>query len=289
MSTWKTRCNVLVPCGSRGSTGEGAAAGAAQSLAGEVVAPGRYFADDLRRQGLIKALRKLDRGAAQPMTNEVDVVLADRRAHDARTRGKHVADLLALAQKASRQVLRFHDRKGALAAAARNEALGATGRGRELGSRLPQFRGRDLCAHAVGETLGGKPRLELGDTRAQDFEFGLERGFFALDQRFAGGHNLAWLDQQGAHETVGSRAHDRILRQPDHAFGRRVGRRRDQEQHDRGGQDRAECRGHRAGSVAVEARAREHLPQRLADGQRDTRQQAPDRDRDADGEILARR
>ena len=54
--------------------------------------------------------------------------------------GKHVADLLAFAQEASRQVLRFHDRKGALAAAARNEALGATGCGRELGPRLPQFR-----------------------------------------------------------------------------------------------------------------------------------------------------
>ena len=54
--------------------------------------------------------------------------------------GKHVTDLLALAQKASGQVLRFHDRKGAIAATTRNEALGATGRGRELGSRLPQFR-----------------------------------------------------------------------------------------------------------------------------------------------------
>ena len=38
---------------------EGAAAGAAQSLAGEVVAPGRYFADDLRRQGDVQALREV--------------------------------------------------------------------------------------------------------------------------------------------------------------------------------------------------------------------------------------
>src|SRR4029077_20530869 len=184
---------------------EGAPAHATQSLAGEVVAPSWYCANDFCRQAIIKTFRELDHGAAEPMTNEVDVVLGDRRPHDSGTRGKHVADLLALAQEASRQVLRFHDGKGAIAPTARNEALGATGRGRQLGARLPQLRGRDHCAYAVSETLGGKLRLELDDAGAQNFEFGLQRGFFALDQGFTGGHGLARLNKKGTYEPVGSR------------------------------------------------------------------------------------
>ena len=113
---------------------------------------------------------------------------------------EHVADLLAFAQEAPRQILRFHHRKRALAAAACEETLGATGCVRELGPRVPNFGGRDLRLHAVGETLGSKPRLELGDSRTQNLQFSLEGDLFTLDKRLAGGHNLSRLDQQGAHE-----------------------------------------------------------------------------------------
>src|SRR5712691_213424 len=81
--------------------------GSPQCLARQVIASGRYFADDPRRPALVQSFRQLDRGAPKPISNEITVILSDRRAHDPRASRQHVADQLAFLEIATRKVLRI--------------------------------------------------------------------------------------------------------------------------------------------------------------------------------------
>ncbi|EXI75267.1 MAG: hypothetical protein AW07_01168 [Candidatus Accumulibacter sp. SK-11] len=247
----------------------------------------RDFAQELGWIGPVEAIGELDLDLGAPFANERNVVLADDHPYEPRRAADDIAEQLALADEAPRQILGARqlqpprqagdDEQGVqfLLAARQRHPLA-------LQVFLDRHRLRTILEHQCGVLYRvlAQARPALGGLRVESRIGHRQQHVTTVDQRLGG-------DEQMLDEAAGGSTDLGVLGHPDDAFGMRAQRQRHAEDEEQ--QQRQPAEGDETGTGAgpLQLRARQHIRQALGERLQEHRHRRPDRQDDADEEELA--